>query len=63
MTDFKTVKHFNCSLNFNLTHLLTVRVMPSSYAFLEVILFFFIDGLTMSMLEVPPNMLLENIEF
>ena len=34
MTDFKNIKHFNCSLDFNLTHLLTVGVMLSSNAFL-----------------------------
>ena len=32
MTEFKNVKHFNCSLDFNLTHLLTVGVMLSSNA-------------------------------
>ena len=62
MTDFKTIKHFNCSLDFNLTHLLTVGVMLSSNAFFEVI-FFFIDCLMTSMLKVPPNMSPENIEF
>ena len=37
MTDFKNIKHFNCSLDLNLTHLLTVRVMLSSDAFLEAV--------------------------
>ena len=41
---------------------MTVCVM-SSNAFLEEVIFFFIDGLTISMLKVPPNMLPENIEF
>ena len=45
MTDFKNIKHFNCSLDFYLTHLLTVGVMLSSNAFFEVILFFFIDDI------------------
>ena len=40
MTDFKTIKHFNCSLDFNLTHLLTVWVMSSTNAFLEEVNFF-----------------------
>ena len=40
MTDFKNIKHFNCSLDFNLTHLLTVRVMLSSNAFLEEMIVF-----------------------
>ena len=62
MTDFKNIKHFNCSLDFNLTHLLTVGVMLSSNAFLEEVKIFFIDCLKTSMLKVPPNMLLENIE-
>ena len=43
MTDFKNIKHFNCSLVFYLTHLLTVGVMLSSNAFLEEVNFFFID--------------------
>ena len=63
MTDFKNIKHFNYSLDFNLTHLLTVGVMLSSNVFLEVIFFFFIDCLTASMLKVPLNMLPENIKF
>ena len=64
MTDFKKVKHFNCSLDFNLTHLLAVGVMLSFNALFEMICFF-IDCLTISMLKVPLNtlMLLENIEF
>ena len=41
MTDFKTIKHFNCSLDFNLTHLLTVGIMISSIAFLKAVKFFF----------------------
>ena len=41
MIDFKNVKHFNGSLDFNLTHLLTVRVMLSSNAFLEEVIFVF----------------------
>ena len=45
MTDFKNIKHFNCSLDFYLTHLLTVGVMLSSNAFFEVIFFFFIDDI------------------
>ena len=63
MTDFKNINHFNCSLDFNLTHLLTVEVMLSSNAFLEEVKIFFIDCLTTSMSKVPPNMLPENIEF
>ena len=66
MTDFQNVKHFNCSLDFNLTYLLTVGVMLSSNDFLEEVnffFFFFIDCLTTSMLKVPLNMLQENIEF
>ena len=65
MTDFQNVKRFNCSVDFNLTHLLTVEVMLSSNAFLEEVIFFFffIDCLTTSMLKVPLNMLPENIEF
>ena len=63
MKDFKTIKHFNCSLDFNLTHLLTVRVMSSTNAFLEEVIFFSIDGSTILMLKVPPNMLPENIKF
>ena len=62
MTDFKNVKHFNCSLDFNLTHLVTVEVMLSSNAFWKVI-FFFTDCLTTSMLKMPLNRLPENIEF
>ena len=62
MTDFKNIKHFNCSLDFNLSHLLTVGVMLSSNAFLEEANYLFIDCLT-SMSKVPLNMLLENIEF
>ena len=41
MADFKNIKHFKCSLNFNLTHLLTVGVMLSSNAFLEEVIYFF----------------------
>ena len=41
MIYFKTIKQFNCSLDFNLTNLLTVWVMSSSNAFLDVIFFFF----------------------
>ena len=52
MTDFKTIKHLSCSLDFNLTHLLTVWVMSSTNAFLEEEHFFFIDGSTISMLKV-----------
>ena len=63
MTDFKNIKHFNCSFDFNLTHLLTVGIMLSSNAFLEEVIFVFIDCLSTSMLKVPPNMLPENIEF
>ena len=33
MTDFKNINHLNCSLDFNLTQLLTVGVMLSSIAF------------------------------
>ena len=67
MTDFKNVKHFNCSLDFNLTHLLTVGVsevgvMLSSNAFFEEVIFFS-DCLTTSVLKVPLNILPENIEF
>ena len=40
MTDFKNIKHFNCCLDFHLTHLLTVGVMLSSTAFLEEVIFF-----------------------
>ena len=58
MTDFKNKKHFFCSLDFYLTHLLTVGVMLSSNAFWEEVIFF---SLTLSMLKVPPNMLPENI--
>ena len=48
MTDFKTIKHFKCSLDFNLTHLLTVWVMSSSNVFLKGVIFFpfFTNGLT-----------------
>ena len=69
MTDFKNLKHFNCSLDFNLTYLLTFGVMLSSNAVLEEVIFFFFffffffDSLTTLMLNVPPNMLPENIEF
>ena len=64
MTVFKNIKHFNCSLDFNLTHLLTVGVMLSSNAFLEgVNFFFYIDCLKTLMLKVPLNMSPENIEF
>ena len=63
MTDFKNIKHFNCSLDFNLTHLLTVGTMIPSNAFLEEVIFFFIDCLTTSMLKVPLNMLPETIGF
>ena len=64
MTDFKNIKHFNYSLDFYLTHLLTNGVMLSSNAFMEEVIFLFFS-LTTSMLKVPPNihMLLENIEF
>ena len=41
MTDFKNIKHLNYSLDFNLTHLLTVGVMLSSNAFLQEVIFFF----------------------
>ena len=41
MTDFKNLKHFNCSLDFNLTYLLTFGVMLSSNAVLEEVIFFF----------------------
>ena len=58
MTDFKNIKHFNSSLDFDLTHLLTVGVMLSSNAFFGGgEFFFFIDCLTTSMLKVPLNML------
>ena len=63
MTDFKNIKHFNSSLDFNLTHLLTVGVMLSSNAFLEEVNYFFVDCLTTSMSKVPLNMLPENMEF
>ena len=64
MTDFKNIKHFNCSLDFYLTHLLTVGVMLSYSAFLEEGGdFFFIDCLKKSVLKVPLNMLSENIKF
>ena len=66
---FQNYKIFNCSLEFNLTHLLTIWVMSSSYVFWRRWIFFFffffffcIGGLTISMLRVPPNMLRENIE-
>ena len=36
---FQEYKHFNCSLEFNLSHLLTVGVMISSIAFLEEVNF------------------------
>ena len=56
MTDLKNIiKHFNCSLDFYLTDLLTIRVMLSSNAFLEEVNFFFFS-LTTLMLKVPPNM-------
>ena len=38
MTDFKNVKHFNCCLDFNLTHFLTVGIVLSSN--LEEAIFF-----------------------
>ena len=60
---FQEYKTFNCSLDFNLTHLLTIGVMLSSNAFFGGGEFFFIDCLTTSMLKVPLNMLLENNEF
>ena len=63
MTDFKNIKQFNCSLDFNLTHLLTVGTMINSNAFLEEVNFFFIDCLTTSLLKVPLNMLPETIGF
>ena len=65
MTYFKNIKHFNFSLDFNLTHLLTVEVMLFSNTFFggSEKIFFFIDCLTTSMLKVPPNKLPENIEF
>ena len=37
--------------------------MSSSNAFLKEVIIFYIDGFTISMLKVPPNMLPENIEF
>ena len=40
---FKNIKHFNCSLDLNLTHLLTVRVIISSNAFFGGGENFFID--------------------
>ena len=61
MTDFKNIKHFNCSLDFYLTHLLTVGVLLSSNDFLEEVNFFF--SLMTSILKVPLNMLPINIEF
>ena len=63
MIGFKNIKYFNCSLDFNLTHLLTVVVMLSSNAFFGGGDFFFIVCLTTSMLKVPPNMLPENMDF
>ena len=45
MTDFKNIKDFNCSLDFHLTHLLTVGVMLSSKVFLEEVNCFFIDDI------------------
>ena len=63
MTDFKTIKHFNCSLDFNLTDLLMSESCHTPMLFLEEVNFFFIDGLTISMLKVPPNMLLETLNF
>ena len=63
MTDFKNIKRINSSLDFNLTHLLTVEVMLSSNALLEEVNIVFNDCLATSMLKVPPNILLENIEF
>ena len=45
MTDFKNIKHLICSLDFYLTHLLTVRVMLSSNAFLEAVISFFTDDI------------------
>ena len=41
MTDFKNIKHFNCSLDFNFTHLLTIGVMLFSNAFFGGGVFFF----------------------
>ena len=41
MTDFKNIEHFICSLDFNLTHLLTFGVILSYNAFLEKVIFFF----------------------
>ena len=32
MNNFKNIKHFNCNLDFNLTHLLTVGGLLSSNA-------------------------------
>ena len=63
MSDFKNIEHFNCSLDFNLTRLLTVGVMLSSNVFMEEVISFFNDCLTTSMLKWPLNMLPENIEF
>ena len=47
MTGFKNIKQVNCSLDFNLTHLLTVRVCYPPKLFLEevsvfLLLFFFL---------------------
>ena len=33
MTDFKNIKHFNCSSDFNFTHLLVAGVILYSSAF------------------------------
>ena len=62
-TYFKNIIHFNCSLDFNLTHLLTVEVILSSNTFLEEVNICFIDCFTTSMLKVPLNKLPEKIEF
>ena len=58
---FQNYKTFNCSLDFNLTHLLTESCHPPM--FFGGGDFCFTDGLTISMLRVPQNMLRENIEF
>ena len=66
MTNFKNIKHFNCSLDFNYTHLLTVGVMLYSNAFFGRGDFFFIDCLTTSNVidvESASKYVPENIEF
>ena len=56
-----TVKHFNCSLDFNLTFIDWQSCCPPMLFWRRCK--FFIDYLTTSKLKVPSNMVLENIEF